>query len=514
MPRPAMTRPGTTRPAATRALLSLLFFVLLAGPVAAQALDGAPKGPAAGEAPSQCPDNMDAFANSAEVLTCLCPAAQLGAGSVWGSDTYTADSATCRAAMHAGMLGRQGGQVTVEMLPGQSRYPGTTRNGVQSQNYGSYAASYRFQGEPLRAPGAAPAAPPAGPSAAAAPTTLGQCPDNMTAFADSAEVVTCGCPAAQVGAGSVWGTDTYTADSATCRAALHAGIFGRQGGTVTLEMLPGEARYPGTTRNGVQSQNYGAYGASYRFRGDPRRSQSTAAPAVAPSGTPQLCPDNMSAFADSDEQVSCLCPGEATLRGSVWGTDSYTADSATCRAAVHAGMIAQTGGSVSLQMLPGAARYPGTTRNGVQSQNYGAYGASYRFTGDPRATKAGAPVQAPVAESLQRTGQVQLYITFRTGSAELDMNAAPVLYQVRDALAETPALRLRLIGHTDSTGSAATNLPLSQRRAESVRQWLLASGIAPERLTAEGRGPSEPIADNGSESGRSLNRRVQAARLQ
>jgi hypothetical protein len=69
-------------------------------------------------------------------------------------------------------------------------------------------------------------------------------------------------------------------------------------------------------------------------------------------------------------------------------------------------MIAQTNGSVSMQMLPGAPRYPGTTRNGVQSQDYGAYNASFRFTGDPRATKSAAPVQAPVAETLQRTGQV------------------------------------------------------------------------------------------------------------
>ena len=150
----------------------------------------------------------------------------------------------------------------------------------------------------------------------------------------------------------------------------------------------------------------------------------------------------------------------------------------------------------------------------MQSQNYGAYGASFRFTGDPRTGKAGAPVQAPVAESLQRTGQVQLYITFRTGSADLDIGAAPVLTQVRDALLADPALRLRLIGHTDSTGPPAVNLPLSQRRAESVRQWLVASGIDAERLAAEGRGPNEPIADNGSEAGRSLNRRVQAARLQ
>ncbi|SDB67138.1 LCCL domain-containing protein [Belnapia rosea] len=485
-----------------RAVLSLLLWTLLAtAPALAQPLDGTPKAPAA---PSQCPDNMDAYADSDEVLTCTCPAEQMGQGSVWGTDTYTADSATCRAAQHAGVLNRRGGTVTVEMQPGQPRYPGTTRNGVQSVNYGSYRASYRFQGGAQQARGGGPQAAAPAPAQAAAPS---QCPDDMSAYADSDEVLTCTCPAAQLGRGSVWGTDTYTADSATCRAALHAGALGRQGGTVTLEMLPGEGRYPGTTRNGVQSQNYGSYRASYRFQGEPRRNQ-----AATPAG-PQLCPDNMSSYAESDEAVTCLCPGEATLRGPVWGTDIYTADSATCRAAVHAGMIAQTGGSVSMQMLPGAPRYPGTTRNGVQSQNYGAYNASFRFTGDPRATKSAAPVQAPVAETLRRTGQVQLYVTFRTNSADLDIGAAPVLTQLRDALAADPALRLKLIGHTDATGSAATNLPLSQRRAESVRQWLIASGIAAERLAAEGKGPNEPIADNATESGRSLNRRVQAARL-
>ncbi len=123
-------------------------------------------------------------------------------------------------------------------------------------------------------------------------------------------------------------------------------------------------------------------------------------------------------------------------------------------------------------------------------------------------------MQAPVAASLQRSGQVQLYVTFRTGSADLDITAAPILMQVRDAMLADPALRLRLIGHTDTQGSAQTNIPLSIRRAEAVRMWLAQNGIAPDRLLAEGRGQTEPIADNGSEAGRALNRRVQAVRLQ
>ena len=449
-------------------------------------------------APSQCPDNLSAFAGSNEVLTCICPAEALGRGSVWGTDTYTADSGLCRAAQHAGMVGRQGGTVTVQMLPGQPRYPGTTRNGVSSVNYGPYDASFRFQGDPVRAQAA---------PAAGVPT---QCPDTMSSYAGSDEVLACLCPAEALGRGAVWGTDTYTADSGLCRAAVHAGMIGRQGGVVRVQMLPGQPRYPGTTRNGISSSNYGPYDSSFRFQGEARPGQ-----AAAP-GAPAICPDNMSSYTGSDERLDCLCPGESTLRGSVWGTDTYTADSGLCRAAVHAGMIPATGGPVSVQMQPGQQRYPGTTRNGISSTNYGPYDASFRFLGTPRPGRGATgslPVQAPVAETLQRTGQVQLYVTFRTGSADLDVSAAPVLGQVRDALAADPDLRLRLVGHTDSTGSPAINQPLSVRRAESVRQWLIANGVAATRLVTEGRGPSEPIADNTSEAGRSLNRRVQALRI-
>ena len=75
---------------------------------------------------------------------------------------------------------------------------------------------------------------------------------------------------------------------------------------------------------------------------------------------PQIVPDTMSAYAGSDEQLTCLCAGEAVVRGaSVWGSVSYTADSATCRAARHAGVAPLTGGTVTLRMLPGEPRYPG-----------------------------------------------------------------------------------------------------------------------------------------------------------
>jgi len=88
-----------------------------------------------------------------------------------------------------------------------------------------------------------------------------------------------------------------------------------------------------------------------------------------------------------------------------------------------------------------------------------------------------------------------------------------VLTQVRDAMAADPTLRLRLVGHTDSQGTPATNLPLSQRRAAAVAGWLAQNGVPPARLAAEGRGQGQPIADNATDAGRSLNRRVEAERI-
>lgn len=335
----------------------------------------------------------------------------------------------------------------------------------------------------------------------AAPAGSGACPDNMSAYDGSAEVLRCACsPQAMAAGGTVWGSDAYTADSATCRAALHAGALRGPGGQVSIRMLGGLPRYVGTTRNGVQSQNYQNYGASFRFEG------------MEASG-PQLCPDNMSAFAGTTETLRCICTGEAVLRTSaVWGTNAYTADSGTCRAARHAGVVPVTGRLVELKMQPGDPRYPGSTSNGVTTTNYGEYPAGFRFLGGQNVA-VGAPMQAPVAAALRQQGRVSLYITFRTNSADLDISAAPVLTQVREAMAADPAMRLRLVGHTDNQGGANINVPLSQRRAASVQAWLVQNGVPAARLAADGRGQNEPIADNASEAGRSLNRRVEAVRM-
>ena len=77
------------------------------------------------------------------------------------------------------------------------------------------------------------------------------------------------------------------------------------------------------------------------------------------------------------------------------------------------------------------------------------------------------------------------------------------------SLADDPTARLSIVGHTDSTGSAAINASLSLERAQSVRDYLAARGVSPTRVQTAGRGEREPIADNASEAGRARNRRLQ-----
>jgi LCCL domain-containing protein len=63
---------------------------------------------------------------------------------------------------------------------------------------------------------------------------------------------------------SVWGTDIYTQDSSICNAAVHAGkLASESGGSVTIELRPGESSYRGTTRNGIRTNDYGKYGSSF-----------------------------------------------------------------------------------------------------------------------------------------------------------------------------------------------------------------------------------------------------------
>ncbi len=100
-------------------------------------------------------------------------------------------------------------------------------------------------------------------------------------------------------------------------------------------------------------------------------------------------------------------------------------------------------------------------------------------------------------------------IRFQAGQALLPKGEIPRLDHIAAVLVEFPELKVRVEGHTDSTGRDETNLALSQQRAEAVLEALVARGVAPERLTAAGLGKAKPIASNETQAGRSQNRRVE-----
>lgn len=113
---------------------------------------------------------------------------------------------------------------------------------------------------------------------------------------------------------------------------------------------------------------------------------------------------------------------------------------------------------------------------------------------------------ALVAERIEISEQVQ----FETGKSVLLPASDAVLSEVARVLAEHPDIeRCEVQGHTDDTGSPERNLVLSQERAERVVGWLVAHGVASERLVARGYGSEQPIADNASDEGRARNRRVE-----
>lgn len=100
-------------------------------------------------------------------------------------------------------------------------------------------------------------------------------------------------------------------------------------------------------------------------------------------------------------------------------------------------------------------------------------------------------------------------ISFDVGRADIKPNFRPVLDRFAQTLNANPTTSVRIIGHTDSTGSDAVNDPLSVNRAASARNYLADRGVASSRIVIDGRGSHEPLADNGSEPGRAKNRRVE-----
>jgi outer membrane protein OmpA-like peptidoglycan-associated protein len=100
-------------------------------------------------------------------------------------------------------------------------------------------------------------------------------------------------------------------------------------------------------------------------------------------------------------------------------------------------------------------------------------------------------------------------VQFATGTANLSTAAREGLARFSGIVASYPGLRFTVEGHTDNTGSIATNNELSLRRAIAVRDYLIGQGVAASSIDVAGLGPSRPVADNATADGRARNRRVE-----
>lgn len=120
----------------------------------------------------------------------------------------------------------------------------------------------------------------------------------------------------------------------------------------------------------------------------------------------------------------------------------------------------------------------------------------------------GCPDEKPIEEKFVLRG-----VNFESGSAALTPDSYAILDDVVRSLQAYPEVRVEIRGHTDSQGPASFNLELSQRRAESVRQYLINAGIDPSRLVSIGVGEEEPISTNATPEGRLQNRRIEFRRL-
>lgn len=100
-------------------------------------------------------------------------------------------------------------------------------------------------------------------------------------------------------------------------------------------------------------------------------------------------------------------------------------------------------------------------------------------------------------------------VEFESGSSLLTPVSRTHVEDLRKILVAYPEVTIKLIGHTDATGSDDENLAFSVRRAEAARNVLVREGIAVDRITSEGRGATQPIAPNDTEEGRALNRRLE-----
>lgn len=191
----------------------------------------------------------------------------------------------------------------------------------------------------------------------------------------------------------------------------------------------------------------------------------------------------------------------ATGCASMDDTQRRTATGAGIGAVAGAVLGSATGGSAGTGAVVGAG--VGALGTYIWSQNM------ERQKREMEQATRGTGIAVTQTQDNQLMLNIPSDISFAVGRSDIQSNFAPVLDQFAAGLRNNPNADVRIVGHTDSTGSDAVNDPLSVARARSVQEYLSARGVSAQRVEISGVGSRQPIADNGSAEGRARNRRVE-----
>lgn len=139
---------------------------------------------------------------------------------------------------------------------------------------------------------------------------------------------------------------------------------------------------------------------------------------------------------------------------------------------------------------------------------------AYFYVGNLAIAETGQDERSSVLKDLMEKGSFSTNaILFASGSDKIQSGSTDILNQIKDALDQSPSMKLKIVGHTDSDGDASGNLSLSKKRAAAVKAKLVSMGIDGSRLTTDGKGEEDPVADNSSSSGKAQNRRVEFIKI-
>ncbi len=270
--------------------------------------------------------------------------------------------------------------------------------------------------------------------------------------------------------------------------------------------------FPGQERNPLVTSGDGRF-TTYLF--DPGEVQIAISHPEYNAGTCSgTIPDERPEEGDVVEvEVRCeleALPRVGSVAGRVVGDGSAAIAGATIQitGAAERTATAAADGTFALADLP-----PGEYTARVEAEDHliklQTFTVAARAESTPTITMIPRPRRALVTVR-RRSINIRRKINFVTDSAEIESSSEALMSEIADVLIRNPNIQLvEIQGHTDNRGGRDHNIDLSQRRSESVRQWLINHGVAGSRLEARGFGPARPLVPNITPANRARNRRVQ-----